>query len=337
MTAPMPYGLRYPNGTIMQNGDRSQEWDNMRMNQDTYMSYLFRMLDITMSIFEWYGLPKGIDARMLEWWLLRDGVVALFKDDSLKTDKFSRAPEGYAVLPVVAMGELDMYELPRTREAYSVNGLNVELNEENSILIFNDYLRVPMLRTIELYATRLANVERTIDVNVMNQKSPKVIRCDEKQRLTFKNLMMQVEGNEYKLWADKTVNLDDIAVLDLSVPFLGSDLTALKKQYWGDFLTYVGVQNFESAKKERLVSGEVTSSMGDIEAQRFTRLNPRKQACEEAKELWGLEMDVEFRADFNMRYTNVQPKDLMDENGKTVDSESDEGIIERIKKAIGMQ
>ena len=36
--------------------------------------------------------------------------------------------------------------------------------------------------------------------------------------------------------------------------------------------------------------------MGDVEAERFTRLNARKQACEEINELFGLDVQVDFRS-----------------------------------------
>lgn len=35
-------------------------------------------------------------------------------------------------------------------------------------------------------------------------------------------------------------------------------------------------------------------NMGDVEAQRFTRLNSRKQFCKEVNEMFGLDIDVDF-------------------------------------------
>lgn len=289
-------GLRRYDGSIMNDGQRAEKSENIYMNQSTYNMYFYRLLDLAISVFRWDNLPKGVDARMLEFWLMRDGFVGFFYDEMLKSDKFKRAPEGYAVLPMMINGQWDMYNYPTERRMYAVNGAQYECNEENSVIIYNDYLRVPIFDTLSLYAQRLAEIDRTIDINVMNQKTPKVIRCDEKQRLTFKNLAMQVQGNVYWILADKNVDLKDVDVLDVSAPYVGDKLQSLKHQYWNEALTYLGVENVNTEKKERLISNEVMQNMGDVEAQRFTRLNARKQACDEINELFGLNVNCEFRS-----------------------------------------
>lgn len=283
---PKYMGIRMPDGSvppgIMSNGSRARDAENVRMNDATYRMYLWRALDLAMSVFEWKNLPEGIDARMLEYWLVLNGFCVFFHDDDLKySSDRNAAPEGYAVLQAFLRGDFSIYNLPKERTAYAVNGLNVDLDETNSVIIFNDYLRAPMYPTLELFAKRLAEIDRTIDVNVMAQKTPKVIRCTPQQRLTFENLCMQVQGNVYYIMADKNVDLKDIDVLDTSSPYVGNELQILKHQYWNELLTFLGVENVTTEKKERLVSNEVMSNMGDVEAQRFTRLNARKQACKE--------------------------------------------------------
>ena len=69
-----------------------------------------------------------------------------------------------------------------------------------------------------------------------------------------------------------------------------------KHQLWNEALTYLGIENVNTDKKERLVSDEVVNNMGDVEGERFTRLNARKQACDEINELFGLNVDVDFRS-----------------------------------------
>ena len=329
-------------GGIMMNGDRAQESNNVIMNQNSYYSYLWRLLDLGISVFTWKNLPEGIDERMLEYWLLMNGLCVFFYDEDLKYSTLAddNAPEGYAVLQCMIAGQWDMYNYPKERRAYAVNGLNVELNEKNSVIIFNDYLRVPMVPTIQLYAQRLAEIDRTIDVNVMNQKSPKVIRCKDKQRLTFKNLAMQVDGNVYWVFADKNLDLNDIEVLDLSAPYVSNDLMVLKKQYWAEACSYLGIESSPSEKRERLVSGEASSAMANIEAQRFTRLNARKQACLKINELFGLDVDVEFRSGVYIQATD----DDMDEIKLLLDadekSESDSAIeptlMSKLRGVLGL-
>ena len=289
-------GLLRPNGMIPQGSRNAASEENVLLNNNTFEMYLWRLMDIAISTFEWKNLPNGIDPRMLEFWLLQNGFCIFFYDKDLINSSDNKAPEGYAVLQAMIGGDWDMYNYPKERRAYAVNGLNVELNEENSVLIFNDFLRVPMFPTLYLYAKRLAEIDRTIDVNVMNQKTPKIIRCDERERLSFKNLAMQVQGNVYWIYGDKNLDIKNIEVLDVSAPLVANDLQILKHQYWNEALTFLGIENTNSDKKERLITSEVYTNMGDVEIQRFTRLNARKQACEEINKIFGLNIDCEFRS-----------------------------------------
>lgn len=305
-----------PDGSIPQGSKNAPSDENVLMNNDTFQVYLWRLMDIAISTFEWKNLPEGVDPRMLEFWLLQNGFCIFFYDKDLINSSDNKAPEGYAVLQAMIGGDWDMYNYPKERRAYAVNGLNVELNETNSVLIFNDFLRVPMFPTLYLYAKRLAEIERTIDVNVMNQKTPKIIRCDERERLSFKNMAMQVQGNVYWIYADKNLDIKNMEVLDVSAPLVVNELQILKHQYWNEALTFLGIENTNTDKKERLVTSEVYTNMGDVEIQRFTRLNARKQACEEINKIFGLNIDCEFRSGI---YINTSDDILAVTNGMQSD------------------
>lgn len=289
-----PSGLVPP--SIMQDGKRAQDAELFHSNQDTAIMYMWRLLDLAMSVFKWDGLPDGVDERMLEFWLLRDGFCGFFYDEDLKSDKKARAPEGYAVLPMLIQGQWDNYNYPMDRVAYAVNGFQYPCTEENSVLIFNNFLRVPMWFTLEQYARRLANCQRTIDVNVSAQKTPKVIRTSEKKRLTMLNFAKDVDEGKPWIFGDKSLDLNEIEVLDTSAPLVVNELQTYKHQLWNEVLTYLGIENVNTDKKERLVSDEVINNMGDVESERFTRLNARKQACSQINDLFGLNVSCDFRS-----------------------------------------
>lgn len=290
-------GFFMPDGgipNIMNDGRKAQKAEMFITNQETAQMYMWRLLDIAMSVFEWENLPKGIDQRQLEFWLLRDGFCGMLYDEDLKVDS-RRAPEGYAVLPMMIRGNWDIYDYPKERTAYATNGLQYQCNEDNSVIIFNDYLRTPMWFTLKQYAYRLAMCDRTIDVNLAAQKTPKIIRCTESQRLSLLNLAKEVDENKNWITADKNLDIEGIQIFDTSAPFVALDVQVLKHQYWNEVLTYLGIENVNTDKKERLITDEVMSNMGDVEGQRFVRLNARKQACEMINELWGLNVDCNFR------------------------------------------
>lgn len=276
--------------------ERAVSAENIWMNNASYMMWLARFLDIAISLFEYENLPEGIDVRQMELWLWRYGYVILFYDEALKNDPEMRAPEGYAVLPGSLGGNFDLYNLPNDRRVYAPNGFYRDLNEENSVVIWNNQLRTPEIYMLQLYARRIAEIDRTIDINVMNQKTPKVIRCDKSQQLTWKNIAAQAQGNVYVIYADGTVDLKDIDVMDLTVPFVGEDMDRLKRRYVSEAMTFLGVEGVDTDKKERLIGQEVLRGMGDVEAARFTRLNPREDGWDRANELFGLDVSVKFKS-----------------------------------------
>ena len=292
-------GFFTPSGmvpSIMQNGSRAQDAMTFINNQDTATMFMWRLMNLAISVFKWDNLPEGVDERMLEFWLLRDGFVGFFYDEALKSDERRRAPEGYAVLPMMIQGQWDIYEYPRDRRAYAVNGFNYECTEDNSVIIYQNYLRVPMWLTLWQYAYRLAETQRTIDINCMQQRTARIIRCSEDQRLTYLNAAKEVDEGRPWVHGDKNFDLDAFQVFDITTPYVANELQMYKHQLWNEALTYLGIENVNTDKKERLISDEVVNNMGDVEAERFTRLNARKQACDEINRLFGLDVKVDFRS-----------------------------------------
>ena len=300
--------------------EKAKDNENVIMNEASYTAWLYKFLNIALSVYEWEGLPAGIDQRQLEMWLLTRGYAIFFYDEALIDDTAKRAPDGYAVLEGVAFGEWDLYNIPNERRVYAPQGFQKTLDETNSVIMFHNQLRSPEIFTYELYARRIAELDRTIDVNVRAQKTTKVVRCDDKQRLTWKNVMMQYDGNVYTIMGDKSIDLKDLEVLDLSSELVALDLDVLKQRYIAEALQFAGVESVPPEKRERLVSSEVTGAMGGTEALRFSRLCARQQACEEINRIFGLDVSVRYRGG-----TYITTTDLNDPTaGIPQDEEGDE-------------
>lgn len=313
-------GFRMPTGVIppgVKGGKVQQE--NDYLNDATYITYLWRLMDMAVSVFEWKNLPKGVDSRMFERWLLADGMTLFCRDEALAEDPEQRSPGGYAMLRMTIGGGFDVYNQPKRRVAYTVDPDHayMEFDATNSVICYNDNLGVPTYPSLELYARRLWRLERTIDVNVEQQKAPRVVRCSEKQRMSLQNALAQADGFMSTIWADKSLDLSGVEVLDTTAPFVAKDLQMVKHQIWNEALTFLGIENTNTDKKERMVSDEILSNMGDVEAQRFTRLNSRKLFCEQANEMFGLDLDVDFRSGVYIRSDKIGtvPTRGMEEGG----------------------
>lgn len=263
-------------------------WESAKANNETYIHYYDRLMELSISMFEWKNLPDSIDERYLELTLFSEGMSVFFLDKVL----------GYLALKTAIGGNLNVYQIPTQRTAYASNGYHKQLDEKNSVIIFNNMLHTNSLLAVENYAKRLYNLDRTIDVNANAQKTPILITCEETQRLTLKNLYMQYEGNEPVIFGDKNLNPNSLKVLTTGSPYIADKLYTLKTQLWNEALTYLGISNVNIQKKERLVTDEVIRNQGGTIASRYSRLNARKKACEEINKMFGLNIDVEYREDF---------------------------------------
>lgn len=266
----------------------SQFWESTYMNNRTYLQYYNRLTELAISMFEWQNLPKTVDQRFLEMCLFGDGMCVFFQDEVL----------GYLSLQCMIGGKLNVYRIPMERKAYATNGYQRNLDETNSVIIFNNYLHTNSLLDVEMFSKRLYNLDRAIDVNANAQKTPVLIQCDESQRLTMKNLYKQYEGNEPFIFGSKGLDASGLKVLQTGAPYVADKLYELKTQIWNEALTYLGISNINVVKKERMITDEVTRNQGGTVASRYSRLESRRQACKQINEMFNLDIWVEYREDF---------------------------------------
>ena len=277
-----------------------QFWDSANANAVAEQYYLSRLSELAMSMFKWKNLPDTVDERFLEYTLFYEGAVVFFKDESMRSDQL-KEKGGYLALQVVLGGNLNVYRVPNNRKAYAVNGyINNELNAKNSVIIWNNMIRLPEYGRMMFYANKLYQIDRAIDVNVKGQRFPIAILCDENQRLTMKNVYMQYDGNEPFIFGDKNLDLSGIQVINTGSPYVADKLQQLKNNIWSEAMMCLGIPNSPSEKKERLVANEAKVSQGGTLASRSSRLEMRKTACDEINKMFGLNIDVEYNQDLDM-------------------------------------
>ena len=272
------------------------------MNNRTYGEYLERLTEFSISMFEWKNLPDTVDPRFLELCLFTDGQVVFFNDPDL----------GYLTLQNACNGGFNVYRIPVKRRAYAVNGYQKDLSDKDSVIIFNNYLHTNSQLDAAMFARRLSDLDRSIDVNAKAQKTPILIKCDETQRLTMQNLYMQYDGNMPFIFADKSLNTNQLQAIKTDAPYVADKLYQLKTQIWNEALTYLGISNINVQKKERLITDEVNRNQGGTIASRYSRLEMRKQACEQINAMFGLNISVEYRDDFLNMVDNGEEENVDD-------------------------
>lgn len=260
------------------------------VNVLTLNDYIRRLQELALNTFEWKNLPPEIDVRFLEMTLFSTGMAVFYWEDVV---------ELFVALTVMIGGNMNIYQVPRERRAYSVNGYNYDLTDKQSVLIFNNYLREPDFPTLELYARKLYDIDRAIMTNVHLQRFPLIIKTTEGQLLTVQNLMEKYDGNVPFIFAGKDLDLESIQTFPTEIPFVADKLMQTKAQIWNEMLQFLGIETVNTDKPAHLITDEVSANLGYAHAQRFVRLNMRRQACEQINQMFGLDIWVDFRSDIN--------------------------------------
>ena len=255
--------------------------------------YNFNRLKLkAISMFEWINLPKEIDERYLELMLCQNGYVCFFKDQLVPD------VDTYFALQCTLGGRFNVYNIPTVYQIYTASGYNARRTAEDSVIIYNNLLHTPTVPLLMYHAYNIANVERTIEINLNQLKRPYIFLVPENQRYTFIKLVNDIKNNQDVIIGNKDLNLDNLNPINTITPNNTLDLYTLKKRYYNEALTDIGINNLNVDKKERLVTDEVSSNDEDVLINRNSMLYARKMACKQINEMFGLDIDVKFRNEF---------------------------------------
>lgn len=275
--------------------------DAMLLNSQTYVDYLERMKKIALSMFEWVNLPDTMNSRYLEMCLYYKGQAALLYDEDYGFINTQAADSGYInIYGLPTKLNCYSYSYNKMRELYVPN-TNLPAEEE-CILVMNNYQRVPTAATICLYAERLTEAQRACDINVKAQKTPLLLLTDKNQELTLRNMYAQYDGNSPVIFGDRNLLAENpIDSINTNAEFVANDVREYMQGIWNDFLCFIGINNL-SEKKERMITTEANTNNELVNLNMQSYLIPRKQACKEFNEKFGLTgtskaIDVKLRSD----------------------------------------
>lgn len=293
--------------------------DSAIVNDLTYIDYLNRFKKVALSVFEWVNLPKSMNAQWLEKCLYYNGMATLLKDKNY----------GFINTNCSTNGKLNIYGLPTNLNCYSFEyqtsrklytGLMTGLTEAQKearefyecILVQNNWDRTPTAGSMELFALRLYEAERTADVNIKSQKTPVMVLVDEEQRLLMENLYNQYDGNRPFIFGDKKqLGSDVLRAIKTDAPFIADKIIDYKKEIWNEALTFLGINNIMVDKKERLITDEANSNNELINLNLQSYLAPRQEACRQFNEKFSFtgtdkEISVRVRSDLHNIIKNAQ-------------------------------
>lgn len=256
------------------------------INDMTFTDYYYRLSLLARTAFEWINLPEGMDEKWIERFLFTEGSCMFYKHPTY----------GYMVTKCAAAGNLNFYDEPTLLHSFGTNfDGGVWENGVDCVLIRNNDDMIPTAPTIQLYAMRLADITRTMDVNINAQKTPVVIVCSDKQRMSMKQVFAKWDGNEPVIYGDKNLDINSITTLNTEAPIVFDKLQLQKHTLMNEALTFIGINNANIDKKERLVAAEVQANNEEIGMSGSIMLKAREKACELINQMFGLNIQVKFR------------------------------------------
>lgn len=245
-------------------------------NVATINSYRKRMCSMAENVLLIKNLPEYVDVGYINKILLKRGAIIFFVDDVL----------GLLALPYTSISLRDIYNRPTKVIVTGENGTyrktleNKVGKDPEFVIMYDNQCKQPIYEDILQMATRIANCQRIQDINILQQKTPRIITTSEEQIKSLKDAMNKVDGNENTIVTLSPNLMKDTNAILTPAPYVADKLHDAKQELWNEFLTMIGVANTSFRKKERNISDEVQFSQGGTIANRYSRFNARKKAID---------------------------------------------------------
>ena len=254
-------------------------------NWNTYQMYVRRLTMLAENVFEYKNLPEYIDLSYLNDTLLKQGSIAFFKDEIM----------GVIALPYSPIGKLDIYGRPMKIMARAYNGTFFRtLNSDEFVIMYDNTLRSSIYLDILQIAERISINKRTIDVNIVQQRTPRIWKTNKDKERTIKDLSNNIDGFEENVLTYDTLDIDEMQCVLAPAPFVADKINMNLEKEWAEFYQLVGISHLQEQKKERLIIDEMNASQGGTIASRFSRFETRKRAIEEINKKFGTNIEVEY-------------------------------------------
>ena len=256
-------------------------------NVKTTDMYKKQFISLASNVFRFKNLLEVapfMDLSYVNRELVHKGSIAFFNDEYL----------GLLALPYVNLGRLDLYNRPVDIQVIGRNGYTRKLKFGEYVIMYDNMMRYPLIYDILQYSERIASITRTIDINTVQQRTPRIWKTKTENLKTIQDVMDAIDSNNEAIVTYDSLELDDTTVVMAPAPFVADKLSEQKDKLWNEFLRLIGIANTSFQKKERNIQDEVFISQAGTIASRYTRFEARYEAISKINEKWGYEIEVEY-------------------------------------------
>ena len=261
---------------------------------------LDEFINLAINRFSWSNLPKGLTSERLEEMLISYGTLGAFEENGL-----------VVILPLFGTHKVNIYNEHTDFRLVGFNGLEFTRSIDQLVKLKNNPLGTEDLSTLQLYAKKIDDIEQTQDVNLFQQCIPKIIGTTKDGILTAKNIVKQIKEFKFVVFTkskavQNQLNKED--VLDNTVPYILDKLSDYETFYRNKVLTFLGINNNNVNKRERLIQDEVNANNDYIQINLDLMYDMRSKFCEEVNAKFGTNIKVEKRKVEDV-YSNVKRDD----------------------------
>lgn len=241
-------------------------------NQRAFLMYRQWLESIAVNRFKWVNLPPTCDERYLEINLYFQGVATIAHPEG--------APDLWYSLMAAPTQQPNCYDNPKAWTCLGQDGTNFTANPTNGVIIYDNRMRLPLEGHLEMYARRLAEYDRTLDINMLQQRTPFFITGPKEKELDITNVMKSIAGGEPGVVGyDNLTDLIHVEAIQTGVPCLAEEIQTAKHNLWNDIYRLLGI-DVVNEKAERLISDEVNMQNTPSELMALDPLTARREACD---------------------------------------------------------
>ncbi len=256
-------------------------------NFKTTEMYKRQYVSLAENVFNIVGLEEVapfMDYSYVNKELVYRGSIAFFMDEYL----------GLLALPYQNMGRLDLYGRPIDIQVIGKNGYTRHLKKGEYVIMYDNRSKQALIYDILQYAERISLIQRTMDINIAQQRTNRIWKTKSENKKTVEDLMNGVSSNNEAILTYDNIDLETTTGILAPAPFVADKLSEQKDKLWNEFLRLIGIANSSFQKKERNIRDEVFISQAGTIASRFTRFNARCDAINKINKLWNLNLEVEY-------------------------------------------
>lgn len=265
-----------------------------------YKYWFSKLLNITLSMFDWEGLPENLPAREIEVQLqlyghcvvfIKNGKLVTTQVDTYDIDDYYQPTEGVYAQPILGSG-------------------NLTLNGYDNCLIWNNSLKdnvndIPvdnnLFSFISRYSRRLADVESTSNIYTVNNRSTNYpIAKNDKVRKSLEKFFNMLSLGKMSAISDDAI-IEGFTVQPIPKNTSVDDIIKwedardkILEQFWRD----LGVK-FRNNKRAQMSDEEVEADEQVLLISLDDMLKCRQEGVKLLNEKFGLSVTVRINPRFN--------------------------------------